>query len=215
LGNAIKNKKHNFTVMILIGYSGHAFVAHGICTANKIVVTGYCDAVQKTYNPFNLTYLGPEANNVAQLKNGFFIAIGNNQTRQNIANTLLANQLQATTIIHPSAVICTSVSLSNNGVMVAANATINPLTKIAQGAICNTNCSIDHECNIGPYAHIGPGAVLCGNVQVGEGSFIGANAVIKQGITIGTNALVGAGAVVTKNVPNGAVVWGNPAKIQS
>ena len=42
---------------------------------------------------------------------------------------------------------------------------------------------------------------------------IGANATILPGIVIGENALVGAGAVVVKNVPDGAIVVGNPAKI--
>lgn len=42
---------------------------------------------------------------------------------------------------------------------------------------------------------------------------IGANATILPGITIGKYAMVGAGAVVTKDVPDYAVVVGNPAKI--
>ena len=42
---------------------------------------------------------------------------------------------------------------------------------------------------------------------------IGSNATIVAGVTIGTEALVGAGAVVTKNVPDYAIVVGNPARI--
>ena len=42
---------------------------------------------------------------------------------------------------------------------------------------------------------------------------IGTSATILGGITIGENALVGAGAVVTKDVPDNAVVAGNPAKV--
>lgn len=45
------------------------------------------------------------------------------------------------------------------------------------------------------------------------GASVGANATILPGLTIGRNAMVGAGAVVTKDVPDGAVVVGNPAKI--
>jgi acetyltransferase-like isoleucine patch superfamily enzyme len=41
---------------------------------------------------------------------------------------------------------------------------------------------------------------------------IGANSTILCGVTIGEGALVGAGSVVTKDVPDGAVVYGNPAK---
>lgn len=46
-----------------------------------------------------------------------------------------------------------------------------------------------------------------------NGASIGANATLLPGITIGRHAMVGAGAVVTKDVPDYAVVVGNPAKI--
>lgn len=46
-----------------------------------------------------------------------------------------------------------------------------------------------------------------------RGAKIGANATILAGVRIGRNALVGAGAVVTRDVPPGAVVAGNPARI--
>ena len=46
-----------------------------------------------------------------------------------------------------------------------------------------------------------------------KGCSIGANATIMPGITIGENAIVGAGSVVTKDVPEGVIVFGNPAKI--
>jgi acetyltransferase-like isoleucine patch superfamily enzyme len=47
---------------------------------------------------------------------------------------------------------------------------------------------------------------------VREGAFIGSGAVILCGITIGRNAAVGAGAVVTRDVPDGEVWAGNPAR---
>ncbi|WP_367971421.1 acyltransferase [Vibrio scophthalmi] len=46
-----------------------------------------------------------------------------------------------------------------------------------------------------------------------KGASIGANATILPSVVIGENAIVGAGAVVTKDVPNNAVVVGNPAKV--
>src|SRR5574341_1173721 len=46
-----------------------------------------------------------------------------------------------------------------------------------------------------------------------RGAKIGANATLLPGITIGENALVGAGAVVVRDVPPGAVVAGNPARV--
>lgn len=47
---------------------------------------------------------------------------------------------------------------------------------------------------------------------VGKGAAIGSNATILCGIKIGTYALIGAGAVVTRDVPDYAIVVGNPAR---
>jgi acetyltransferase-like isoleucine patch superfamily enzyme len=46
-----------------------------------------------------------------------------------------------------------------------------------------------------------------------KGASVGSNATLLPGITIGENAMIGAGAVVTKDVPDNALVVGNPARI--
>lgn len=53
----------------------------------------------------------------------------------------------------------------------------------------------------------------CVETYIEEGASIGSSATILCGITVGKKAIVGAGSVVTKNVPEKAVVAGNPAKI--
>ncbi len=50
-------------------------------------------------------------------------------------------------------------------------------------------------------------------IAVGRDVFIGARAIILKGVTIGDGAVVGAGAVVSADVPPGAVVAGNPARV--
>jgi UDP-2-acetamido-3-amino-2,3-dideoxy-glucuronate N-acetyltransferase len=74
---------------------------------------------------------------------------------------------------------------------------------------------------------IGPNATLTNDVMprskqyldsfsgitLKRGCSIGANATLLPGITIGEGAMIGAGSVVTKNVPDHAVVIGNPAQI--
>jgi len=51
------------------------------------------------------------------------------------------------------------------------------------------------------------------NTIIHNGASIGANATILPGITIGANAMIGAGSVVTRDVPQNAIVYGNPARI--
>lgn len=53
----------------------------------------------------------------------------------------------------------------------------------------------------------------CTPTLVRKGASIGSNATIVCGVTIGAGALVGAGAVVTRDVPDHAVVAGNPARV--
>ncbi len=57
------------------------------------------------------------------------------------------------------------------------------------------------------------GAQYYKNTLVKEGASIGANATIVCGHTIGKHAMIGAGAVVTKDVPDYALVVGNPGRV--
>ena len=93
------------------------------------------------------------------------------------------------------------------------------------------NVSIYEGVTLEDYVFCGPSMVFtnilnprCKYPQVGskyyiktlvkEGASLGANCTIVCGVTIGRNAFVGAGAVVTKDVPDFALVVGNPAKIK-
>ena len=50
-------------------------------------------------------------------------------------------------------------------------------------------------------------------IHIGNDVWIGARVIILPNVTIGDHVIVGAGAVVTKNVPDYAIVGGNPARV--
>lgn len=201
--------------VIIIGYSGHALVVNDILERSGCEVTAYCDAVEKKENPLNLPYLGDFSSEKAQIelsKIPFFISIGDNKIRNNIYNKLIISNFKAISIIDPSAIVSNHTILGQ-GTMIGAGAKINAFAKIGNGVICNTGSIIEHECDIADFAHIAPGAVLCGNVKVGKNTFIGANSVVKQGINIGENVIIGAGSVVIHDIPENCTAVGNPCKI--
>lgn len=202
--------------LFLIGYSGHAFVVCDIFLSNGIKPYAYFDNEKKSVNPYHLKYLGSERNHeeLSLLNNAdYFVAIGDNKIRHKVI-TSIQNSISKMPInaIHKNASISTTAVLGK-GIMIGDGAIINACTKIGNGVISNTQSVIEHECNIGAYSHIAPGAILCGNVQVGAHTFIGARAVIKQGINIGQHVTIGAGAVIIKDIPDYSKVVGNPQKI--
>lgn len=54
---------------------------------------------------------------------------------------------------------------------------------------------------------------LMDRIHIFDNCILGLNSIIMPGVSIGPNSIVGAGAVVTKDVPEGVIVAGNPAKI--
>jgi UDP-N-acetylbacillosamine N-acetyltransferase len=142
----------------------------------------------------------------------FFVAIGNNLIREKVLNELLQDNLNIVSLVHPKSTVSRHTTISH-GVLVCANATINPMVKVGAGCIINTAASIDHDCVIGDYAHICVGARLAGNVAVGNKSFVGINSCAIQGVTIGKNCILGAGATLISDLFDNTTAVGTPARV--
>lgn len=201
--------------IVLIGYSGHGYVIAEAAKLLQYELTHYCDKVEVAANPYNLAYLGFEADdNFIGWKNfnSYILGLGNNVLRSKAGELVLSKQCLLPVIIHPAASIAGNAVIGK-GAFIARNAAVNPLAMVGDFAIINTGAIIEHECIVGKGTHIAPGAVLAGNVTVGSHTFIGANSVIKQGIKIGNNVIIGAGSVVLKDIENGTKLAGNPARI--
>jgi acetyltransferase EpsM len=200
--------------VILIGYSGHAYVVADIAIENQYKLIGYTEKNIIKHNPLQLEFLGNEQEKDFFVKNKnqhYLIGIGDNVIREKIFNLIIANGAKLLTLVSKSASISASATIGN-GTFINRNASINALVKIGQNVIVNTGCVIEHECEISHSAHIAPGAVLAGNVNVGERTFIGANSFIKQGVKIGKDVIVGAGTVVLCDIADGKKFVGNPSR---
>ena len=138
------------------------------------------------------------------------ITVGNNDVRKRMALSIEKGVFPS--FIHPSVSIYPSASIGK-GTVVLPNSVIDAAVTIGDFCIINNNATVSHNVHLKDYVHIAIQAAVAGGVTIGEGSFIGAGAVILPEIKIGNWAVVGAGSVVTKDVPDRAVVYGNPAKI--
>lgn len=137
------------------------------------------------------------------------ICIGNNKIRKDVVNKIKAEYKNA---IHKNAIISNSSKIAE-GTVVMAQAVINAEAVIGKHCIINTSSVIEHDCHIEDFVHISPNASLAGGVKIGEGTHVGIGASVIQGIKIGKWVTVGAGTVVIKDIPDYAVVVGNPGKI--
>lgn len=122
--------------------------------------------------------------------------------------------------IEPGAVIRDRVKIGDNAV-VMMGAIVNIGAEIGEETMIDMNAVLGGRAIVGKRCHIGAGTVLAGVIEppsaqpviVEDDVVIGANAVIIEGVRVGKGAVVAAGAVVLQDVPAGAVVAGNPAKI--
>jgi UDP-3-O-[3-hydroxymyristoyl] glucosamine N-acyltransferase len=107
-------------------------------------------------------------------------------------------------------------------VVICNNVEIGSLTTICRGTLDNTiineHAKIDDHVHIAHNVVVGKGAMvvacaeISGGVSLGDFSWIGPNSSIIQKKNIGVRSFIGIGSNVLKNVPDGAVFAGNPAR---
>ena len=109
------------------------------------------------------------------------------------------------------------------GVKIGNRCKISSHTFICEGVTLEDDVFIGHNVTFTndryPRATNGNGRLQtdadwdCIRTLIKRGASIGSGTTLLCGITIGENAMIGAGSVVTKDVPPGAVVAGNPARV--
>ena len=204
---------------IVWGSAGHSKVLNDIIKARGGKIVALFDSSLNAqasipnvplYYGSNGLKLWIEGNSFGDIVGAIAIGGAKGKSRQEIAERLIGYGIYMPPLVHLTASISNS-ALIGSGSHILANTVIAAEVVIGKYCIVNNSANIDHETIIENGSHIAPGAILCGCVSIGENTLIGAGAIILPRIKIGRNVTVGAGAVVTKNVPDDAIVVGNPA----
>lgn len=203
--------------IILIGGGGFCkVVIEALSGSAEYGIYGIIDPALKGRSISGVKVVGDDSDLPKIFKKGIrhaFVSIGilfDNKRRKDISALLKNIGFELPGIRHPSSVIADDVSIGE-GSYIAAGAVVITGSRLGRHTIINTRASIDHDCDIGDFVQVAPGAVLCGNVRVGEESHIGAGATVIQGLKIGKNVIVGAGSVVVKDLEDNIKAVGIPA----
>lgn len=199
--------------LLIIGASGHGKVIADIAMKmNRWTSIAFLDDDQSIKTSMELDVIGTTADAFMHKDEAdFFVAIGNNATREKLQERLLDEGLSIVNLIHPSAVIGTDVEI-DVGTVVMAGVVINCCCSIGRGCIVNTGAIIDHDSVIEDYVHISPGVNVAGSVSIGKGTWIGIGSVISNNINICQSTIVGAGTVVISSIYRRGVYVGAPAR---
>lgn len=206
--------------LLLIGGGGHcASVIDSILSAEvyfeKIAIIDVPEKYGETLLGINI--IGNDNDLEKIYREGYEFAfitlgsIGNPERRISIYNRVKKIGFKLPNIVDKTATVSSS-ALMGEGIYIGKKAIVNADAHIADCAIINTACIVEHNCCIGQFVHMAPGSVVCGGATVENGAHIGANATVIQGVHIAGDSVIGAGAVILKDVPSKGIVVGNPGR---
>lgn len=139
------------------------------------------------------------------------LAIGSSAARKKIFMGLKPG-FNFPKLIHPAATLMSPESINlGKGSIISAGSILTVNIRMGDFVIINLHASVGHDCILGNFVSLMPGARLSGGVTLEDEVYVGTNATILPGLRVGKGATIGAGAVVTKNVSAYSTVVGVPA----
>ena len=98
------------------------------------------------------------------------------------------------------------------GALVTIDSATFGWTRIGEGTKIGDMVHVGHNCRIGKQVMLLPMVGIAGSVEVGDGALMAGGSGCSDNLKIGKRAQVGANSLVLKNVGEGEVVWGQPAR---
>lgn len=141
-----------------------------------------------------------------------YAPLGDNRVRQRVLEQALSNGLETPCFIHPEARIHHTV-VNGKAFYVLPNTNIMPHTQFHDFVMISMGVNIAHHVICENACFFSQGANIGASIHIGESAFVGIGATVMTGVKrVGRNTTIGAGSVVIRDVPDDAVVVGNPAR---
>jgi UDP-N-acetylbacillosamine N-acetyltransferase len=140
------------------------------------------------------------------------LGMGNNPARLHRAELARLHGFQLATLIHPSAVLAASAQIGP-GTVIKAGAILEVESRLGASALVSSGVVIAHHCVVEDGVFLSARVVLGGRATIGRGTWLGVGCVVKDRIAIGSGSIIGAGAVVVREIPDGVIAFGVPAKV--
>jgi len=125
--------------------------------------------------------------------------------RVKVFDLLASTGFEFPAVVSPHATAEPSAKIGE-GVQVFANAYVGAEAELEPRCMVNTAAVVSHDCVIGKYTHIAPGALLAGHVHVGERTLVGMAVTTTIGVQIGSGVRIGNGAIVLADVPDKTII---------
>lgn len=206
--------------LVIVGCGGFGREVHDVVEAvnaesSRFDLLGYVDDTPSEANVARVTRRGSQVLGdlgwlaAAPADVQYVIGIGSPALKARIEAAL--GTRRSPVLVHPRATIGADVEFGP-GTIVCAGSVLTTNLRIGRHVHVNLLCSIGHDCVIGDHVSINPLVAVSGDVTIGRGVMLGTHSAILQGLTIGQDATVGGAALVAKDVAEGDVVKGVPAK---
>lgn len=142
----------------------------------------------------------------------FILAIGEPAVKDIVYKKVRDAGARLTNLIYPDFVIPRTFK-HGEGLVVHKLTGVPVCSEFGNNVLIQGKAVMGHNLTLGDNVVISSLAFVGGDVTIEKNSYIGPGSCIRNGLHIGENVIVGMGSVVTKDIPDNAVVYGNPAKV--
>ncbi|NUR29778.1 MAG: NeuD/PglB/VioB family sugar acetyltransferase [Catenulispora sp.] len=142
------------------------------------------------------------------------VCVGNPRdyfARARIVERLGLSESRYATVVHPFAHVSQSSQVGAGSVLLAG-AVLTADAVIGEHVAVMPHTVVTHDAVVEDFATLASGVRLGGGTRICEGAYLGSGALVREGVRIGAWSQIGMGSVVLRDVPDGEVWVGNPAR---